>query len=194
MRLLHRLPVPPIYLTMGPAVRMRRVAGALAAIAAALAVPATTLVPAQAAPRIAPVRGLAVVQTLQFPDGDRESLIAVDSASAAGVRYVWRGLETHTDGDTTTFRYARFVSGADLAGAERLRIMYQAGEPLEHPSYTSWSISTAVYRQLRNTGSAPFQIMSAERSAGATPRVARTRGAEGMSRSRPCATRTLGTD
>ena len=143
------------------------------AIAVALALPAVTVLVAQAqpaqgsVPRIAPTTGLAMVQTLHFLGGDRESVVTIDDASPAGVRFLWRFVEVHATGDTLRETYARFVSTADLAEATRLHDLYTKDGPVEHPSYTAYTLSTAVYRQLRAEGSAAFQVMSPEPVVGA---------------------------
>jgi outer membrane protein OmpA-like peptidoglycan-associated protein len=142
-------------------------------IAVALALPAVIVPGAQAQPapdsfqRIAPTTGLAMVQTLHFRGGDRESVVTIDDASPAGVRYLWRFVEVHATGDTLRETYARFVSTADLAEATRLHDLYTRDGPVEHPSYTAYTLSTAVYRQLRAEGSAAFQVMSPEPVVGA---------------------------
>jgi outer membrane protein OmpA-like peptidoglycan-associated protein len=147
-------------------------------IAIALALPAMTAFGAQAqpapgrAPRIAPTTGLAMVQTLHFLGGDRESVVTVDDASPAGVRFLWRFVEVHSTGDTLRKTYARFVSTADLAEATRLHDLYTDDGPVEHPSYTAYTLSTAVYRQLRAEGSAAFQIMAPEPVVGAATMLA----------------------
>jgi outer membrane protein OmpA-like peptidoglycan-associated protein len=42
----------------------------------------------------------------------------------------------------------------------------ESKEPEEHPGYTIWSLSTAVYRQLRAEGSAPISILTSESPVG----------------------------
>lgn len=112
-------------------------------------------------------RGLTIVETLSFPDGDRESVTTVADASAAGVRYAWRYIEVHANGDTVRAEYTRFVNAADLAGAPRLHTVWEPGAgDNEHPGYTALTLSTAVYRQLTAEGSAPYSIMTSEPLAG----------------------------
>jgi outer membrane protein OmpA-like peptidoglycan-associated protein len=91
---------------------------------------------------------------------------SVEDASAAGVRYGWRYREIHTNGDTVLGSAARFVSSADLASAARIHVVYDPKGPLEHPSYTAWSVSSAVYQQLRASGRAQFQMMQGKPSRG----------------------------
>ena len=117
--------------------------------------------------RLTPVRGLVVSETEHAADGEREAITRVDEASPAGVRYTWRYRDMLANGDTVTGEAARFVSAADLASAPRVHFIYDPSGPVEHPGTTSWSVSSAVYRQLVSSGSAPFQIMSAEPPAGA---------------------------
>jgi outer membrane protein OmpA-like peptidoglycan-associated protein len=119
------------------------------------------------APRIAVVRGLAISETERGPGGEREAVTLVEDASAAGVKYVWHYREIHDAGDTIVGQASRFVSAVDLATAPRIHLIYDPKGPIEHPGYTAWSISTAVYQQLRSDGSAPFQMMSGEPPLGA---------------------------
>ena len=117
--------------------------------------------------RLTPVRGLIVSETEHGTNGEREAITRVDEASPAGVRYTWRYRDVLTNGDTIVGEAARFVSAADLASASRVHFIYDPKGPIEHPGATSWSVSSAVYQQLLTTGSAPFQIMSAEPPPGA---------------------------
>ena len=120
---------------------------------------------ARATPKIALMAGLAIGHTEQGANGERESVTTVDAASPSGVTYTWRFREVHTSGDTVVGQGSRFVSAADLRSAARAHFIYDAKGPLEHPGYTAWSISKAVYEQLRTSGSAAFQMMTAESTA-----------------------------
>jgi outer membrane protein OmpA-like peptidoglycan-associated protein len=111
-------------------------------------------------PRIPLVRGLAFVQTLHMPEGDRESLVTVDDTSATGVRYTWRFLEVHVAGDSVRDTVHIEVTTSDLAAAPRWLEVRQPGEPPLHPGYTSFSFSTATYRQLASEGTVRYQIRS----------------------------------
>ena len=117
--------------------------------------------------RITPVRGLVVAETEHGEGGDREALTTVEDATPAGVRYGWRYRDMLANGDTVTGEAFRFVSAADLASAPRTHFIYDPKGPEEHPGTTAWSVSSAVYQQLVASGSASFQIMSAEPPAGA---------------------------
>ena len=111
-------------------------------------------------PRIPLVRGLAFVQTLHMPEGDRESLVTVDDTSATGVRYTWRFLEVHVAGDSVRDTVHIEVTTSDLAAAPRWLEVREPGEPPRHPGYTAFSFSTATYRQLAAEGTARYQIRS----------------------------------
>jgi len=111
-------------------------------------------------PRIPLARGLAFVQTLHIPEGDRESLVTVDDASATSVKYTWRFLEVHVAGDSVRDTVHIEVSASDLAAAPRWLEVREPREPPLHPGYTSFSFSTATYRQLATEGTARFQIRS----------------------------------
>jgi outer membrane protein OmpA-like peptidoglycan-associated protein len=117
--------------------------------------------------RIPLASGVVIAQTEHGAAGDRESVTEIEEASPAGARYGWRYREIHTTGDTVVGTAARFVSAADLATASRVHLIYDAKGPLEYPGYTAWSISKAVYEQLRTSGTAQFQMMTGEPPAGA---------------------------
>lgn len=117
--------------------------------------------------RIAPVRGLVVTETEHAENGERDALTTVEAVTAGGIRYGWRYRDILANGDTITGNAFRFVSTTDLASAPRVHFIYDPKGPEEHPGTTAWSVSSAVYRQLVTSGSASFQIMSAEPPAGA---------------------------
>jgi outer membrane protein OmpA-like peptidoglycan-associated protein len=131
---------------------------------------------AQEAARIALTPGLTIVHTLHGPDYERESQVAVAEISPTGVRYIWSAIEVSDKGDTLVFNIPQVVGNTDLAGAPRLHLYAELDwtptaphrvegtlrGPAENPGYTSWSISTDVYRKLLTDGSAPISIMSAE--------------------------------
>jgi outer membrane protein OmpA-like peptidoglycan-associated protein len=120
----------------------------------------------QEVPRIPLVRGLAIASTLHDSAVDRESVVTVDETSAAGVRYVWHWLEVRAESDTTQGEFARFVSREDLARAPRWHDYFETHGPVEHPGYTAFTISRAVYQRVRVQGSDSFQVMSFEAPAG----------------------------
>ncbi len=170
-----------------------RVRAVLAGVVVA-GVPVLRPASAQEAPIHIPIeRGLAFIEALSFPDGDRESVTTVADASAAGVRYVWRFIEVHANGDTIRAEHTRFVSAVDLAGAPRLHTVWEPGAgDHEHPGYTALTLSTAVYRMLRGEGSAPYSIMTMEWPAGAGGALAAL-GVFSASGARPVWTRYRGT-
>ena len=112
------------------------------------------------APRIPLTRGLAFVQTLHIPEGDRESLVTVDDTSATSVKYTWRFLEVHVAGDSVRDTVRIEVTTSDLAASPRWLEVRDPREPPLHPGYTSYSFSTATYRQLATEGTARYQIRS----------------------------------
>lgn len=111
-------------------------------------------------PSIPLARGLAFVQTLHMPEGDRESLVTVDDASATGVKYTWRFLEVHVAGDSVRDTVRIEVNSSDLAVAPRWLEVRDPREPALHPGYTSFSFSAATYHQLATEGTARYQIRS----------------------------------
>jgi len=117
--------------------------------------------------RIPLAAGVVISHTDRGAGGEREAVVEIEDASPAGVRYGWRFREIRTSGDTVFGNAARFVSAADLATAARVHLIYEPKGPLEHPGYTAWSMSKAVYEQLRASGTAQFQMMSGEPPAGA---------------------------
>lgn len=116
--------------------------------------------------RIALSTGLTLVQTLHVPESgsgpvDRESLVTVEEVSPTGVRYLWRFVEVRGR-DTLRSSYRTFTRSEDLASAERWRESLGAGDSADFPGYTIWTVSSAIYRQLVERGSAPFAIMAYE--------------------------------
>ena len=115
----------------------------------------------QSPPTIPRVQNLALTQTLHDEGkGDRESVVTLVEASPAGVKYRWSFLEVHTNGDTLRHTWERFVRSADLDTATRWKESYESNEPLEHPGYTAFTFGSALYEQLRTTGSAAFSMLS----------------------------------
>jgi outer membrane protein OmpA-like peptidoglycan-associated protein len=107
------------------------------------------------------------VQTLTFEGGDRESVHQVALASPEGLRFEWNLTEAHATGDTVRQIFRYLEATADLVAAHRLKSFHGPDEPESHPGYTMHAISRAVYQRLRSGIADSFQVMSAERSAGA---------------------------
>ena len=103
--------------------------------------------------------GTAVVQTLQFPEGDRESVLLAEEVTPEGTRWSWSLVEVHTSGDTARQDLAFVEAGADVADAFRIRTFHGNEGPIEHPGYTMMAVSRRVYRQVRATGADSFQVM-----------------------------------
>jgi outer membrane protein OmpA-like peptidoglycan-associated protein len=118
------------------------------------------------APTVPLARSLTLVQTLREGDTDRESVVRLADVSPAGVRYEWSYLEVRSAGDTAVGKHERFVRRADLDTAPRLHQVYQRGEALEHPGYTAFTISRAVFDQVRTGGSAAFSLLGFAESSG----------------------------
>lgn len=145
---------------------------ALFPAAAVPAGPAPALGAQSATPRIPLTRGLAFVQTLHIPEGDRESLVTVDDTSATSVKYTWRFLEVHVAGDSVRDTVHIEVNASDLAAAPRWLEVREPNEPPLHPGYTSFSFSTATYRQLASGGAVRYQIRSTARDNALTATLA----------------------
>jgi len=109
-------------------------------------------------PRIPLVTGLTLSSVFHSPLGEREDLLEVTSADARGVHYAWHERTISPKGDTTTGFRKRFVGAGDLAGAPRFDSVF-GPEEVERPGFTAVSVSSAVYRQLRDTGTAPYSLM-----------------------------------
>ena len=135
----------------------------------AAAAPSSGVASAQrTAPGVPLARSLTLVQTLREGDTDRESVVRLAEVSPAGVRYQWTYLEARARGDTAVGKHERFVRRADLDTAPRWHQVYQRGESLEHPGYTAFTISRAVFDQVSTGGSAPFSLLGfGESSVGA---------------------------
>jgi outer membrane protein OmpA-like peptidoglycan-associated protein len=74
------------------------------------------------------------------------------------VHYAWHERTISPKGDTTTGFRRRFVRANDLAGAPRFDDIFGKDEQVR-PGFTALSISSAVYRELRDTGTAPFSMI-----------------------------------
>jgi outer membrane protein OmpA-like peptidoglycan-associated protein len=111
-----------------------------------------------AAPSVPLVTGLVLGSVLHSPLGEREDVLEIRSADASGVHYAWHERLISSDGDTTDGLRKRFVSGNDLAGAPRFDDIFGKDEQVR-PGFTAVTLSSAVYRQLRDAGSTPFSLM-----------------------------------
>jgi outer membrane protein OmpA-like peptidoglycan-associated protein len=117
-----------------------------------------------AAPSIPLVTGLVLGSVLHSPIGEREDVLEIKSADAGGVHYAWHERSITSDGDTTTGFRKRFVSANDLAGAPRFDDVFGPDEQVR-PGFTALSLSSAVYRQLRDAGRASYSMMIIPREA-----------------------------
>ena len=142
--------------------------GRTAAVASLLTATLVAAASAQdAAPRIPLVTGLVLGSVLHSPLGEREDVLEVRSADATGVHYTWHERMISAAGDTTDGFRRRFVSANDLAGAPRVDGVFGQDEKIR-PGFTALSLSSAVYRQLRASGSTPFSLIVVPREARAT--------------------------
>src|SRR5690242_16084595 len=125
----------------------------------ALLVAPPTMAPAQdAPPRIPLVQGLVLGSVLHSRLGEREDVLEIAIADTTGVHYAWHERTITSEGDTTTGFRKRFVRANDLAGAPRFDDIFGKDEQVR-PGFTALSISSAVYRQLRDSGTAPFSMI-----------------------------------
>jgi OOP family OmpA-OmpF porin len=108
--------------------------------------------------RIPLVTGLVLGSVLHSPIAEREDVLEIASADTSGVHYAWHERTITTEGDTTTGFRKRFVRASDLAGAPRFDDIFGHDEQVR-PGFTAVSISSAVYRQLRDAGSAAFSMI-----------------------------------
>ena len=124
-----------------------------------LPTPSRAALAQKAAPvdRVPLVNGLLLGSVLHSPIGEREDLLEISIADTTGVHYAWHERTITTDGDTTTGFRRRFVSANDLAGAPRFDDIFGKDEQVR-PGFTAVSLSSAVYRQLRDAGSARFSM------------------------------------
>ncbi len=113
------------------------------------------------------VPGLVLLSSLHFPEGDRENVVEVGPVDSSGAWYTWRLFEVKTNGDTTTEQYGRHVRANDLAGAPRLDPVFKSSDPGERPGYTAFSLSSAVYVELRDRGTAAYSITTITDAGGA---------------------------
>ena len=104
------------------------------------------------------VTGLILGSVLHSPLGEREDVLEVARADTSGVHYAWHERTITATGDTTTGFRKRFVRANDLAGAPRFDDIFGKDEQVR-PGFTALSISSAVYRELRDAGSASFSMI-----------------------------------
>lgn len=116
--------------------------------------------------RIPVVPGMTLLSTLQFADGDRENVVEVTSADSSGVQYGWRLLEIRQSGDTLVQSFRRHVRANDFAGAPRLDPVFMPNDSEDRPGYTTFSISSAVYTELRDRGTAAYSVTGIESAGG----------------------------
>jgi outer membrane protein OmpA-like peptidoglycan-associated protein len=137
---------------------IRRATNAVKLVGLAATLGACPLAAQDAAVRIPLVAGLALGSTLHSAAGEREDLLEILSADTGGVHYAWHERTITRERDTTTGYRKRFVRASDLAGAPRLDDLF-GHEEVKRPGFTAASVSAAVYRQLRDAGSAPYSII-----------------------------------
>jgi outer membrane protein OmpA-like peptidoglycan-associated protein len=105
------------------------------------------------------VSGLKLSSVMHAPSGERENLVTADSVTPAGVSYRWRAVQFDKQGNREQENFSRFVHAADLEKATRLHTVYWSMDQTDYRGYTAWSVSTAVYDQLRATGEASFMVV-----------------------------------
>ena len=147
----------------------------------ALAVVVSALIPMwgvaqETVPRIPLVPGLTLMSSLHFPEGDRENLVEVAAVDSSGALYTWRLVEIRENGDTIVEQFGRRVRANDLAGAPRLDPVFKSSDPEERPGYTAFSLSSAVYTELRDRGTAAFSLTAIENTQGLFGAVASSVG------------------
>ncbi len=138
-----------------------------ALLLAAIAGPGLAQAPAPPV-QIPLVPGLVLGSVLHSPLGEREDVIEIRSADTTGVHYAWHERTIEANGDTTNGFRKRFVSAGDLAGAPRFDSVFGRDEQIR-PGFTALTLSSAVYRQLVDAGSAPFSLMVIPDEARRTP-------------------------
>lgn len=111
----------------------------------------------QAGAEVPLIEGLRIVSVLQFPEGDRENVVLLESVSSRGVTYSWKFREHAEARDSRELTFERFVSAADLAGAPRLNDVFTTGRS-ETPGYTAFSISRKSYARLLAEGQVPYTV------------------------------------
>jgi outer membrane protein OmpA-like peptidoglycan-associated protein len=88
-------------------------------------------------------------------------------------------VEIRENGDTITEQFGRRVRANDLAGARRLDPVFKSSDPEERPGYTAFSISSAVYTELRDRGTAAYSLTTIENTQGVFGAVASSLGGIG---------------
>jgi outer membrane protein OmpA-like peptidoglycan-associated protein len=150
----------------------------------ALAIVVSALVPSwgvaqETVTRIPLVSGLTLMSSLHFAEGDRENVVEVAAVDSSGALYSWRMVEIRANGDTITEQFGRRVRANDLAGAPRIDPVFKSSDPEERPGYTAFSISSAVYTELRDRGTAAYSLTTIENTQGVFGAVASSLGGIG---------------
>lgn len=128
---------------------------------------ATVAAAVDTAEPVAPLRqGLIVTSALHSARGDRENVVRIAQADAAGVSYSWRLRQRDPNGNVTDADFFRFVRAVDLASATRLNTIFRSEDRTQYPGYTAFSVSTGVYDALLASGTAAFAVVSLDRGEG----------------------------
>jgi outer membrane protein OmpA-like peptidoglycan-associated protein len=151
--------------TSGGAVRVSGIAVGLAAAWSIAGVSAATL------PLVPVQQGLIITSALRTESGDRENVVKIVQADAAGVSYSWQLRERDATGVATQVNFYRFVRATDLANATRLHTIFRTEDKTQYPGYTAFTFSTAVYDALVAKGATPFTTVSLEKGAGSLQTV-----------------------
>jgi OmpA-OmpF porin, OOP family len=144
---------------------IRRATNAVSLLGLAATLGAQPLAGQDPVVRIPLVSGLALGSTLHSAAGEREDLLEILSADTGGVHYAWHERTITREGDTTTGFRKRFVRANDLAGAPRFDDLF-GREEVKRPGFTAVSVSSAVYRQLRDAGTSPYSMSMTPPTAG----------------------------
>lgn len=126
--------------------------------------------------QIRPVTGLTLVSTFHSAEGERDDVVELEQVDSLGIHYVWRLVETLSNGDTVVDVRERLVRANDLAGAPRLDPVFAPGDALERPGYTAFTISSAAFTGLRDKGSIRYTTTRIDTTSGIIAALGGTRG------------------
>src|SRR5687767_15645894 len=80
-------------------------------------------------------QGLIITSALRTESGDRENVVKIVQADAAGVSYSWQLRERDAKGVATQVNFYRFVRATDLANATRLHTIFRTEDKTQYPGY-----------------------------------------------------------
>jgi hypothetical protein len=132
---------------------------------------------AQQSAEIPVVPGLTEVVAVNEPQGDYESIGSVESATSSTVTYSFSVRSGAVSGIASN-RARRIVPRRDIEDAHGYRMTFSSADPESFPGQTAVGISSAVFRELQDTGRSRLDLYASTDVVGAVAAILSARGAE----------------